>query len=98
MFEAGNERKRLERAMREVGRLPLGQVLTLKWPVLHEGSVPPFDPNTWDFRITGLVRKALRLNWREFRAPPVRGVIADMHAGTAWSRFDVWRRAGLFRG
>jgi DMSO/TMAO reductase YedYZ molybdopterin-dependent catalytic subunit len=42
--------------MRAAGRLPPGQSLTLKWPVLHEGSVPQFDPRTWDFRVFGLVK------------------------------------------
>ena len=36
--------------MRAAGRLPPGQSLTLKWPVLQVGSVPPFDPHRWDFR------------------------------------------------
>ena len=44
--------------MRDAGRLPPGQSLTLKWPVLHEGTVPRFDPQAWDFRITGLVGAA----------------------------------------
>lgn len=43
LFE-GNERKEREREMRQAGRLPPGQSLTLKWPVLHYGSVPRFDP------------------------------------------------------
>ena len=46
--------------MREAGRLPPGQSLTLKWPVLHEGSVPRFDPQTWDFQVTGLVEQAAK--------------------------------------
>ena len=29
-------------------RLPPRQALTRKWPVLHEGEVPPFDPAAWD--------------------------------------------------
>jgi DMSO/TMAO reductase YedYZ molybdopterin-dependent catalytic subunit len=41
--------------MREACRLPPNQALTLKWPVLHLGSVPGLDSKTWDFRITGLV-------------------------------------------
>jgi DMSO/TMAO reductase YedYZ molybdopterin-dependent catalytic subunit len=67
MFFGGNsERKQFERAMRDAGRLPPGQSATLKWPVLHEGSVPRFDPQTWDFRIAGLVEQPVRLTWDEF--------------------------------
>jgi DMSO/TMAO reductase YedYZ molybdopterin-dependent catalytic subunit len=89
MFGEGSERKTLEGAMRAAGRLPPGQSLTLKWPVLHEGPVPPFDPKTWDFRVTGQVKKPLRLNWSEFTALPMKEVIADMHCVTRWSRFGV---------
>jgi DMSO/TMAO reductase YedYZ molybdopterin-dependent catalytic subunit len=88
-FGDSTERKALERAMRDAGRLPPGQSLTLKWPVLHEGSVPRFDPKTWDFRITGLVQKPVRLTWDEFNRLPMKEVIADMHCVTRWSRFDV---------
>ncbi len=75
--------------MRDAGRLPPGQSLTLKWPVLHEGTVPRFDPQAWDFRITGLVERPLRLTWDEFSHLPMTAVTADMHCVTRWSRFDV---------
>ena len=61
LFE-GNERKEREREMKQAGRLPPGQALTLKWPVLHYGSVPRFDPATWDFRMYGLVEEPVRLS------------------------------------
>ena len=89
VFGEMTERKRREREMRDAGRLPPGQSLTLKWPVLHMGDVPPFDPKTWDFRIGGLVENPLRLNWDEFTRLPMKEVIADMHCVTRWSRFDV---------
>ena len=96
IFGEGNERKQLERAMRDAGRLPPGQSLTLKWPVLHEGSVPRFDPTTWDFRVTGLLEKPLRLSWDEFSHLPMTAVTADMHCVTRWSRFDVRWEGVLF--
>jgi DMSO/TMAO reductase YedYZ molybdopterin-dependent catalytic subunit len=89
MFEEASERQQRERAMREAGRLPPGQSLTLKWPVLHAGSIPRFDPQTWDFRIDGLVENAVCLTWQEFSRLPMKEVIADMHCVTRWSRFDV---------
>jgi DMSO/TMAO reductase YedYZ molybdopterin-dependent catalytic subunit len=58
---SGNERKEKEQEMLRAGRLPPGQSLTLKWPVLHYGSVPRFDPARWDFRIRGLVEQPVRL-------------------------------------
>ena len=89
IFGESTERKQLERAMRDTGRLPPGQSATLKWPVLHEGPVPRFDPKTWDFRITGLVERPVRLTWDEFAHLPMKAVTADMHCVTRWSRFDV---------
>jgi DMSO/TMAO reductase YedYZ molybdopterin-dependent catalytic subunit len=89
IFGEGSERKQLERAMREAGRLPPGQSATLKWPVLHEGGVPRFEPQTWDFRVTGLVEAPVRLRWSDFAALPMKEVVADMHCVTRWSRFDV---------
>jgi DMSO/TMAO reductase YedYZ molybdopterin-dependent catalytic subunit len=88
MLGMGSERKTREREMKAAGRLPPGQSLTLKWPVLHEGSVPQFDPATWDFQISGLVEAPLRLTWAEFTRLPMREVRADMHCVTRWSRFD----------
>lgn len=75
--------------MRDAGRLPPGQSLTLKWPVLHVGPVPRFDAAKWDFRAFGLVDEPLRLTWPEFMRLPMREVTADMHCVTRWSRFDV---------
>lgn len=83
-----DERKALEQKMREEGRLPPGQSLTLKWPVLHYGGIPGFDPETWDFRTAGLVENPLCLTWREFLALPKLEVTADFHCVTRWSRFD----------
>ncbi|MGH9713534.1 MAG: sulfite oxidase-like oxidoreductase [Candidatus Acidiferrales bacterium] len=96
IFGVSSERKTLERAMRDAGRLPPGQSLTLKWPVLHEGAAPRFDPQTWDFRVTGLVEKPLRLTWDEFTRLPMKEVVADMHCVTRWSRFDVRWEGVLF--
>ena len=68
--------------------MPPGQSLTLKWPVLHYGSVPRFDPATWDFRVNGLVDTPLKLSWKEFNALPKIQRKSDFHCVTRWSRFD----------
>jgi DMSO/TMAO reductase YedYZ molybdopterin-dependent catalytic subunit len=68
--------------------LPPGQSLTLKWPVLHEGSPPRFDPETWDLTAKGLVENPLRLSWDEFKQLPRKRIVADFHCVTAWSKFD----------
>jgi DMSO/TMAO reductase YedYZ molybdopterin-dependent catalytic subunit len=88
LFGENTVRKKLERQMRDAGRLPPGQSLTLKWPVLHYGSIPRFDPSRWDFQISGLVEKPLRLSWQEFNRLPQTEEVADFHCVTRWSRFD----------
>ncbi len=92
----GNERKELERKMQKEGRLPPGLSATIKWPVLHYGSVPSFNPQTWDFRIAGLVEKPVRLSWEEFNRLPQTEIVTDIHCVTRWSRFDNRWQGVLF--
>ena len=88
IFGESSERKELEQQRRSEGRLPPGQSLTLKWPVLHYGDVPRVDLRTWDFRIDGLVEKPVRLTWEEFNRLPKTEIQCDIHCVTRWSRFD----------
>jgi len=69
-------------------RLPPGQVITRKWPVLHYGTVPDVDLATWRFEITGAVERPLSLSWAELQAFPRRETVCDMHCVTRWSRYD----------
>jgi DMSO/TMAO reductase YedYZ molybdopterin-dependent catalytic subunit len=87
-LRAEDERRALERKMKTEGRLPPGQSLTLKWPVLHAGAVPVFDPKSWDFRAGGLVETRLDLSYDAFMTLPKREVVSDFHCVTRWSRFD----------
>jgi DMSO/TMAO reductase YedYZ molybdopterin-dependent catalytic subunit len=86
-------RSRAERKVEEAGydpaRLPPGQYLTEKWPVLHAGSIPNTDLATWDFTVSGEVEQPLRLTWEELTALPATEVKLDIHCVTRWSRFDT---------
>jgi DMSO/TMAO reductase YedYZ molybdopterin-dependent catalytic subunit len=75
----------------------VGQSLTLKWPVLHYGSVPRFDAERWDFRIYGAVETPVLWNWKEFSALPRVEWTSDFHCVTRWSRFDNHWRGVAFR-
>ena len=89
-FEGPDRRKEEERVGDE-GRLPPGQSLTLKFPVLHYGPVPPFNPATWDFRVWGEVEKEVHWTWAEFNELPHAKINMDIHCVTRWSKFDtVW--------
>ena len=70
-------------------RLPPGQYLTEKWPVLHAGSVPHTNLGTWDFRVWGEVEHELTLDWKELTALPSVEVTQDIHCVTRWSKFDL---------
>jgi DMSO/TMAO reductase YedYZ molybdopterin-dependent catalytic subunit len=72
-------------------RLPPGQILTARWPVLHHGSVPDVKKEKWAFRLHGLVENERTLNYREFTALPMVEVFSDIHCVTTWSRYNnLW--------
>jgi DMSO/TMAO reductase YedYZ molybdopterin-dependent catalytic subunit len=86
-------RSRAEKKVQEAGydpaRLPPGQYLTEKWPVLHAGAVPDIDLASWDFAVWGEVDNAIRLTWEELNRLPKTVVTEDIHCVTRWSRFDT---------
>ncbi|MGO9451486.1 MAG: sulfite oxidase-like oxidoreductase [Candidatus Binataceae bacterium] len=69
-------------------RLPPGQTLTDKFPVLSYGPTPRFNPAKWDFRVLGLVEQELRFSYEQFRVLPQSRQVSDFHCVTTWSRFD----------
>lgn len=85
------KRRQEEAKVRDEGRLPPGQSLTQKFPVLTYGPNPPFDPQTWDFRVFGEVENEMRWTWDEFLKLPTKTITCDIHCVTRWSKFDtVW--------
>src|SRR5947207_8871466 len=70
-------------------RLPPGQYLTEKWPVLHAGTVPGTDLATWEFRVFGEVEEPLTLTYDELKTLPQSEVTVDIHCVTRWSRFGT---------
>jgi DMSO/TMAO reductase YedYZ molybdopterin-dependent catalytic subunit len=88
-------RSRAERKVRDAGydpsRLPPGQYLTQKWPVLHAGDLPryPADLEGWSFRVWGEVDSPLDLTWEELSRLPTVEITQDIHCVTRWSRFDA---------
>jgi DMSO/TMAO reductase YedYZ molybdopterin-dependent catalytic subunit len=69
-------------------RIPPGQILTTKWPVLHYGNVPRVDTAAWTFTLSGLVERPFSLSYDELLALPRKTVVCDMHCVTTWSRLD----------
>jgi DMSO/TMAO reductase YedYZ molybdopterin-dependent catalytic subunit len=87
-------RSKAEAKMREAGydpsRLPPGQHLTEKWPVLHAGSVAEYrDLSTWTLRIFGEVESEVELSWEQLNELPRTSNVQDIHCVTRWSKFDT---------
>jgi DMSO/TMAO reductase YedYZ molybdopterin-dependent catalytic subunit len=93
-----NPLKRVERLKRVTNipgpsvddRVPPGQFLTEKFPVLHYGSVPIYQNlDKWDFRVFGLVEEPLRLTWNDLMKLPTMTQTVDIHCVTRWSKLDT---------
>lgn len=69
-------------------RVPPNQAVAEKFPILHEGSVPTFDRNTWDFVVESLVENPVRLTFDQLVKLPTAVSISDFHCVTGWSRLD----------
>jgi DMSO/TMAO reductase YedYZ molybdopterin-dependent catalytic subunit len=89
MISSVFRRREEEERVRKEGRLPPGQSLTQKFPVLHYGPVPKFNPAAWDFRIWGEVEEEVRWTWEQFSQLPRAKVHMDIHCVTRWSKFDT---------
>ncbi len=91
LFDSLMGRRNDEEAMKEAGRLPPGQSLTNRFPVLTYGPVPKFDPATWDFKVFGTVERPTQWTWETFQQMPTVKITVDIHCVTRWSKFDtVW--------
>ena len=89
MFRSKAEQK-VRDAGYDPGRLPPGQYLTEKWPVLHAGAVADYpDLSTWTFRVFGEVENELELTWEQFGELPRSTNVQDIHCVTRWSKFDM---------
>jgi DMSO/TMAO reductase YedYZ molybdopterin-dependent catalytic subunit len=85
-------------------RVPPGQFLTDRFPVLTYGTTPHYENlHGWDLRIFGLVGEEKRFSWGELMAMPTNIQTVDIHCVTRWSKLDTtwtgipWRQfmAGL---
>ncbi len=98
MADQEKDRRSVEEQVRKEGRLPPGQAVTVKFPVLHYGPVPPFNPDTWEFRVWGEVLEPKQWSWQEFNQLPREHLKMDIHCVTGWSKFDtLWEGVSVGR-
>jgi DMSO/TMAO reductase YedYZ molybdopterin-dependent catalytic subunit len=96
MLKKVRERREQEKLVREMNRLPPGQSLTQKFPVLHYGPTPSTDLSTWNLRVFGLVEEEAVWDWEAFNKLPRTKVMMDIHCVTRWSKFDTeWEGVSL---
>jgi DMSO/TMAO reductase YedYZ molybdopterin-dependent catalytic subunit len=98
MFQGQRHRREREAQVRAQNRLPPGQSLTEKFPVLHYGPTPRYRPDLsdWDFRMFGLVEEEQRWDWAAFQQLRRTQVTMDIHCVTRWSKFDtLWEGISL---
>ena len=70
-------------------RLPPGQYLTDRFPVLHVGDVPTYAPGQWNLTVNGLVDRPFVLDDTQLRSLPSVTLTTDIHCVTKWSKFDT---------
>ena len=72
-------------------RVPPGQFVSKKFPVLTYGPTPKIELDIWRLRAFGLVEKELELTWDQFKSLPWTTIESDFHCVTQWSALDnVW--------
>ena len=69
-------------------RVPPGQYVTEKWPVLTYGSTPVVSPKDYQLRIFGRVNHEVILDWKRLTSLPTVTVEADFHCVTRFSMLD----------
>lgn len=69
--------------------VPVGQVITKKWPVLDLGIQPSIPLDKWRLIVDGEVENPLVLTWDDFMALPQTVDTSDFHCVTTWSKLDM---------
>jgi DMSO/TMAO reductase YedYZ molybdopterin-dependent catalytic subunit len=86
---AARGRKQAEKLGVDPARIPPGQYLTERFPVLTVGPNPKYDLETWDLSVFGEVEREVTLSWDELNALPQHDVTLDIHCVTRWSKLDT---------
>ena len=73
-------------------KVPVGQTVTEKWPVLDLGQRPYVPKSRWALRLSGACARPQTLSFEAFTALPQIDDVSDFHCVTTWSKLDVpWR-------
>ncbi len=94
MFSNVFNRKAKENLVKEGNRLPAGQSLTDRFPVLHYGPTATYrNLDNWDLRVFGLIEEGKRCGTGpSLTQLPRTQITLDLHCVTRWSKFDTLGR------
>uniref|UniRef100_A0A7C1FSZ2 Sulfite oxidase-like oxidoreductase n=1 Tax=Caldilinea aerophila TaxID=133453 RepID=A0A7C1FSZ2_9CHLR len=71
-------------------RVPPGQFLTDRFPVLTYGPTPRYENLTnWTLRVFGLVEEEKVFTWEDLMRMPRKTETVDIHCVTRWSKLDT---------
>jgi DMSO/TMAO reductase YedYZ molybdopterin-dependent catalytic subunit len=72
-------------------RLPPGQHVQARLPILHYGPVPACDVAAWDLTVSGATASGTehRWTWDGFKSLPRREVVADFHCVTKFTVLGI---------
>lgn len=77
-------------------RVPPGQVVTGKFPVMTAGTPRTATEADWTLTLDGEVEEPVTLDWAAFGKLPAVEFRTDIHCVTKWSKLDtVWRGVSL---
>ena len=70
-------------------RLPPGQHLTTRFPVLQSGRVVHVDREIYKLEVSGEVEQSISLTLSELENLKDIEIVEDIHCVTSWSKFDT---------
>lgn len=72
--------------------LPPGQHIVEELPVLDLGRAEKINTQDWQLEICGLVKKTLKLSWKDLNGLEMVSIKTDIHCVTTWSvRDSLWQ-------
>ncbi len=84
--------ERLPLSAQEQERVPPGQFVTDRFPVLHretKDEIPAAEAiSAWTLTVDGEVNESITLSLDDLKKMPHTALVADMHCVTSWTRFD----------
>jgi len=69
-------------------KIPPGQNIVERWPVLDLGVQPDVPKTTWTLAVTGLVENPETYTWKDFMKFPQHEDVSDFHCVTTWSKLN----------